>query len=326
MQGDCQLSSFLSFTSNPMFIKNVSQWVFLPFDYAYDAWGKPYVFNSDGTINNDYNSIGHINPFRYRSYYYDEDTGLYYLKSRYYDPEIGHFISPDDAAYLSIESLQGLNLYSYCKYNPIVYYDPTGHFVLLALLCIVTAAYIASKTVSANAEGAINPLAPIGIEPFNIKDKERFINVSTDILATLFIFDVGITTFLMTANPFAGALTTILTSQTINAIYYNWFANSNSSFLKDSYSKDQYMTRWDRLDYMKTKFWEDADKSYYDFNKMRYYGEYSLHMYGYYTIGQFALTDSLKAADVKLYQWDNDHDNLSPVINILSIILGLFGG
>ena len=49
---------------------------------------------------------------RYRSYYWDSETGLYYLQSRYYDPEIGRFISPDDISYLEPESIGGLNLYA----------------------------------------------------------------------------------------------------------------------------------------------------------------------------------------------------------------------
>ena len=58
---------------------------------------------------------GIFNPFRYRGYYYDEDTGLYYLNARYYSPVWRRFISPDDTAYLDPESVNGLNLYAYCN-------------------------------------------------------------------------------------------------------------------------------------------------------------------------------------------------------------------
>ena len=51
---------------------------------------------------------------------------------RYYDPEIGRFISPDTVDYLDPESTHGLNLYAYCNNNPVMYYDPTGHVVLSA--------------------------------------------------------------------------------------------------------------------------------------------------------------------------------------------------
>ena len=71
-----------------------------------------------------------MNPFRYRSYYYDTDTKLYYLHSRYYDPELGRFISPDNIGYLEPESINGLNLFAYCSNNPVNYFDPNGHFII----------------------------------------------------------------------------------------------------------------------------------------------------------------------------------------------------
>ncbi|MDR1697865.1 MAG: RHS repeat-associated core domain-containing protein, partial [Erysipelotrichaceae bacterium] len=70
----------------------------------------------------------------YRGYYYDTETGLYYLKARYYDPELGRFISPDDISFLNPETINGLNLYSYCQNNPIMLFDPDGHFVLSIFL------------------------------------------------------------------------------------------------------------------------------------------------------------------------------------------------
>ena len=66
-----------------------------------------------------------MNPFRYRSYQYDDETGLYYLKSRYYDPETGRFINEDSFITLC-DSLLGYNMFAYCSNNPITYCDPTG--------------------------------------------------------------------------------------------------------------------------------------------------------------------------------------------------------
>ena len=71
--------------------------------------------------------IAEINPFRYRGYYYDNETKLYYLINRYYDPETGRFISPDSLNYLDPESFNGLNLYCYCLNNPVNYVDPEGN-------------------------------------------------------------------------------------------------------------------------------------------------------------------------------------------------------
>ena len=75
----------------------------------------------------DTDGIATLNPFRYRSYYFDEETGLYYLQSRYYDPELGRFISADSIAYLDPETLGGLNLYAYCGNNPVMGIDPDGN-------------------------------------------------------------------------------------------------------------------------------------------------------------------------------------------------------
>ena len=61
--------------------------------YENDAWGNCKVLNPNGTENTDPNFAGNVNPIRYRSYYYDADIGLYYLQTRYYDPETGRFIN-----------------------------------------------------------------------------------------------------------------------------------------------------------------------------------------------------------------------------------------
>ena len=92
--------------------------------YNYDAWGNCTV--ASGTTNY---VIANANPIRYRGYYYDTDTKLYYLNSRYYNPEWRRFISPDDSAYLDPESVNGLNLYAYCNNDPVNYVDPSGCWV-----------------------------------------------------------------------------------------------------------------------------------------------------------------------------------------------------
>ena len=96
--------------------------------YGYDAWGNHIVQNPDGSVNISAEFIGNINPYRYRSYYFDTETDLYYLQSRYYDPEIGRFISQDEVSYLDPETINGLNLYAYCLNNPVNYYDPDGNW------------------------------------------------------------------------------------------------------------------------------------------------------------------------------------------------------
>ena len=102
--------------------------------YKYDAWGKCKVLNTSGVEITDSNNIGILNPFRYRSYYYDTETGFYFLKTRYYDPEIGRFMTIDDLSYLDPDSINGLNLYAYCGDNPVMAYDPNGTFFLTTFL------------------------------------------------------------------------------------------------------------------------------------------------------------------------------------------------
>ena len=98
-------------------------------------------------------TIGQLNPFRYKGYYYDDETGLFYCNSRYYNPEWGRWISPDSIEYLDPESINGLNLYCYCMNNPIMYANPSGHFGILATLLISTLVGAVSSVVTSLANG-----------------------------------------------------------------------------------------------------------------------------------------------------------------------------
>ena len=97
--------------------------------YTYDAWGK-LVKLEDSTAN----SVGTLNPFRYRGYYYDTETSLYYLQSRYYDPEVGRFINADAFASTDISGVLSTNMFAYCENNPVMRSDPTGETFLSALM------------------------------------------------------------------------------------------------------------------------------------------------------------------------------------------------
>ena len=84
--------------------------------------------------------IAEINPLRYRGYYYDNETGYYYLQSRYYDPDLGRFISADDFNYLNTNNKLSINAYIYCNNNPTSKYDSDGHEalalgVLIGFMC-----------------------------------------------------------------------------------------------------------------------------------------------------------------------------------------------
>ena len=85
--------------------------------YTYDPWGK--IISSSGTL-------ADINPLRYRGYYYDAETGFYYLQSRYYDPEIGRFINADSYASTDATGLLSTNMFAYCENDPVNKSDPSG--------------------------------------------------------------------------------------------------------------------------------------------------------------------------------------------------------
>ncbi len=90
--------------------------------YTYDAWGKVTSVTGSNT------AIGELNPFRYRSYYYDSDIQLYYLQSRYYDPEIDRFINADDVSYIGVSNTDvSYNAFAYCENNSINISDKKGY-------------------------------------------------------------------------------------------------------------------------------------------------------------------------------------------------------
>ena len=141
--------------------------------YEYDAWGNhivKYLDNSGNFVATEtdfcYNDISNINrfianknPFRYRSYYYDFETGLYYLNSRYYDPEIGRFINIDEINVLDVTNiaLNGINLYAYCLNNPVNEVDESGYFVFWLLFLVAFAVgFVVSGTVSVVSQGIKN--------------------------------------------------------------------------------------------------------------------------------------------------------------------------
>ena len=97
--------------------------------YTYDAWGKPLTI-TDGAgadVSGNASHIANVNPFRYRGYYYDKESGLYYVGSRYYDPQTGRFINAD--GYVSTgQGLTGNNMFAYCGNDPINRSDPSGLF------------------------------------------------------------------------------------------------------------------------------------------------------------------------------------------------------
>ena len=106
--------------------------------YTYNAWGKVTSVTGSNT------TIGELNPFRYRSYYYDSDIQMYYLQSRYYDPEIGRFINADEPSYVIRDDASASgNIFAYCRDNPVNRIDKYGTMSAKAFLALVSLAMVA---------------------------------------------------------------------------------------------------------------------------------------------------------------------------------------
>ncbi len=95
-------------------------------EYTYDAWGNILQMNdtTDGWF-----KVGTANPFRYRGYYYDNESGFYYLQSRYYDPATGRFLNADMMEYIGLSGTTlGYNAFLYCENGAIARIDYTGYY------------------------------------------------------------------------------------------------------------------------------------------------------------------------------------------------------
>ena len=143
--------------------------------YVYDAWGNQLVQNADGTECE--SGIGVLNPFRYRGYYYDEESKLYYLQTRYYDPKVGRFLNIDSLDYADPETINGLNLFTYCGNNPVMNVDPEGTWswkgfgMIMAAIAIVAVVAVATAVTAGAAAAAIAGAAgftTLGVEAVGV--------------------------------------------------------------------------------------------------------------------------------------------------------------
>ena len=124
-------------------------------NYSYNAWGK--LLSSSGTM-------ASVNPIRYRGYYFDAETGFYYVSSRYYDPEICRFINADDTSYLGANGdFISYNLFAYCLNNPVNRTDDGGNWsgwataglIVGAVLCVAAVTVLTCGVGTATLAGAV---------------------------------------------------------------------------------------------------------------------------------------------------------------------------
>lgn len=151
--------------------------------YEYDDWGVPYITNTSST------KIVKNNQIIYKDYVYDYDTDLYYLGSRYYNPQIRRFISQDSLEKISEQGLNdfNFNLYSYCNNNPIMLSDGNGYeaitisigailFVLGCVLVICLASYIIVDTIIKEVSKAYRPSIP-NIDSVTSNSREKLYTI-----------------------------------------------------------------------------------------------------------------------------------------------------
>ena len=124
--------------------------------YSYDAWGNCYTCITD--------LLAFYNPLRYRGYIYDSETQLYYLQSRYYDPELGRFLNADDSEVLleDYEAMLQHNLFAYCLNNPVNMYDPDGYWTLALAGGSVIALDVSLSSIGTAILGALSAVTPAG--------------------------------------------------------------------------------------------------------------------------------------------------------------------
>ena len=130
-------------------------------EYAYDSWGRQ--ISCTGLLAS---TLGNLNPFRYRGYVYDAETGLYYVTSRYYDPEIGRWINADTTDVLSLPYYHSgqYNLFSYCNNGPVNDRDDDGQLSWLAKIVIGATAIAVGVGVTALTGGAALPALVAGVK------------------------------------------------------------------------------------------------------------------------------------------------------------------
>ena len=115
--------------------------------YTYDAWGK--LLNTTGELAY---TLGFYNPFRYRGYVYDEETGLYYLRSRYYSSDKGRFLNADKNI-LHSNTIISHNIFAYCSNSPVIFEDQDGAWFFVAVLSTCLAGIICVDSTIANMSG-----------------------------------------------------------------------------------------------------------------------------------------------------------------------------
>ena len=176
-------------TSRYYFIKNILGDVIKIVDssgivivtYEYSAYGD--ILSISGSYAS---TIGELNPIRYRSYYYDVDTDMYYLKTRYYNPNWCRFISCDNINYLEYDNPLNISLFRYCANNPVMNVDPDGtrkwkpFWIFVGKAALTFVASIAIVTVAPMPPDRALELAIVGAALINHLQNIKYMRMAKD--------------------------------------------------------------------------------------------------------------------------------------------------
>lgn len=156
--------------------------------YTYDAWGK--LLSTTGSLAFD---IGALNPFKYKGYYYDQESGMYYCKSRYYVPDWCRWLNADNPENIKICSVVDTNLFVYCNNQPLIYSDENGNIpkwlkktLIAAAIVVGTVAFVAAIVASAGTVGALagTAAATIGMSSTAVATTVSIATTATYVVAT----------------------------------------------------------------------------------------------------------------------------------------------
>ena len=190
--------------------------------YDYDAYGN--ILSQTGTM-------AALNPYRYAGYRYDEATGLYYLMARYYDANIGRFITRDSFHGFAGDPLS-LNQYNYCGGNPVMYIDPTGHFRITWLNSVKWVARIIDAAIIILVAGAaINSTQAAKL--FLKKNKNKVLYTIGGKISTMFpsVNSIAISAAINVALTLAGTSIGELIAKGLDFIDHWWGKPRNNGYI-----------------------------------------------------------------------------------------------
>ena len=267
--------------------------------YSYSAYGGLKSIGGSAA-----STVGVANSFRYKGYYLDDETGYFYCNTRYYVPEWCRWLNADSATFLNRTDFNGMNLFAYCKNDPVNFVDPTGtkwwkpstwDWGLIADVAVTAVAAIAGVAVASSSSALVGIAA-------------------------------GAATFGAVNNAVNAAYYNSITEDPNNEIYK--FEEAHKEARDKSYYVDNgYINRWNRLGFTKSS----TKDGHYNLNAWRYYSEYNFHMYTYFGIDAAAennnsfLSKKAKSAyhaDVAPDKFESGDDAWR---NIFYIAMGLLG-